>query len=122
MKVAGPYFEVTEYAFFDTPIDSTSQFKDKTQLMRKYKETKDITLEETLKLYSEVRKIYNQDVSLISVRDYSRNTLNLALATKNRVVEMEIYLENIHVPDMIHLHKEIADILFIDLLKATLKL
>ena len=69
MKVAGPSFEVREYAFFDTPIDSTSQFKDKTQLMEKYKETKDITSEETLKLYSKVRKISNQDVSLISVRD-----------------------------------------------------
>ena len=34
-KVAGPSFEVKEYAFFDTPIDSTSQFKDKTQLMEK---------------------------------------------------------------------------------------
>ena len=69
MKVAGPSFEVKEYAFFDTPIDSTSQFKDKTQLMDKYKETKDITSEETLKLYSEVRKISNQDVSLIYVSD-----------------------------------------------------
>ena len=69
MKVVGPSFEVREYAFFDTPIDSTSQFKDKTQLMEKYKEAKDITSEETLKLYSEVRKISNQYVSLIFVRD-----------------------------------------------------
>ena len=32
MKVARPSFEVREYAFFDTPIDSTSQFKNKIEL------------------------------------------------------------------------------------------
>ena len=30
MKVTGPTFEVKEYAFADTPIDLTSQFKNKT--------------------------------------------------------------------------------------------
>ena len=29
MKVTGPAFEVKEYAFTDTPSDSTSQFKNK---------------------------------------------------------------------------------------------
>ena len=71
MKVTGPAFKVREYAFADTPVDSTFQFKDKIELLEKYKETKDITSEETLKLYLEVRKISNQDVSLIFVRDYS---------------------------------------------------
>ena len=42
MKVIGPSFEVNEYAFTDTPADSTSQFKNKTELLEKYKETKDI--------------------------------------------------------------------------------
>ena len=51
MKVIGLFFEVKEYAFDDTPADSTSQFKIKIELFEKYKETKDITLEETLKLY-----------------------------------------------------------------------
>ena len=43
MKVTGPAFEVKEYAFADTPVDSTSQFKNKTGLLEKYKETKDIS-------------------------------------------------------------------------------
>ena len=45
MKVAWPAFEVKEYAFADTPADSTSQFKNKIELLEKYKETKDINLE-----------------------------------------------------------------------------
>ena len=114
MKVTGPSFEVKEYAFADTPADSTSQFKNKTELLEKYKETKDISSEESLKLYSEVRKSSTQDVSIIVVRDYSQNTLNLALATKNTVAKMKMDLENILVLDMIHLHKKTWDILFTD--------
>ena len=45
MKVTGPTFEVKEYAFADTPVDSTYQFKNKIELLEKYKETKDINLE-----------------------------------------------------------------------------
>ena len=122
MKVTRPSFEVKEYAFADTPVESTSQLKSKVELLERYTETKDITSEETLKLYSEVRKISNQDVSLVSVRDYSQNTLNLDLATKNRVTEMKMELENIPILDMVHLHKQTGDIFFTDLLKATLGL
>ena len=52
MKITGPNFEVEEYAFADTTTESTSQFRKKMELLEKYKETKDVTLEETLKLYS----------------------------------------------------------------------
>ena len=43
MKVTGHTFEVREYAFVDTPADSTSQFKDKIEFLEKHKETKYIT-------------------------------------------------------------------------------
>ena len=42
---------MSEYAFADTPADSTYQFKIKIELLEKYKETKDMSSEETLKLY-----------------------------------------------------------------------
>ena len=54
----------------------------------------------------EVRNISNQDVSLVLVRDYVQNTLTLALATKNRVVEVKMNLDDIPILDMIHLHKK----------------
>ena len=34
---------------------------------------------------------------------------------------MKMNLENIHIPDMIHLHKQARDIIYTDILKATLK-
>ena len=52
MKVKGSTFEVKEYAFSNTPTDSTSQFKNNIELLEKYTETKYMTSEETLKLYS----------------------------------------------------------------------
>ena len=72
-------------------------------------------------MYAEVKKISNNVVSLVSVRDLSQNTLNLEIVTKNKVVEMKMSLENIPIPYMIHLHKQTGDIIYIDLLKETLK-
>ena len=66
-------------------------------------------------------KISNNVVSLVSVRDLSQNTLNLEIATKNKVAEMKMSLENIPIPYMIHLHKQTGDIIYTDLLKETLK-
>ena len=37
MKVTGPAFEVNEYTFANTPADSTFQFKNKMELLEKYK-------------------------------------------------------------------------------------
>ena len=75
-----------------------------------------------MRLYYEVRKISNQDVSLISVKDYVQNNMNLALATKNRVTEEKMNLDDIPILDMIHLHKQTRDILFTHLLNTTLEL
>ena len=69
-----------------------------------------------------MRKAYGQEVSLVSIRDHKQNTLNLAIASRNRVAEMRINLDDILVPDMIHLHKRKGDIIDIVLLKSSLKI
>ena len=75
MTISCPLFEVKEYTFADsTLVDSSSQSKNKAELVDKYKGVKDINSQEPLKLYSEVRNISNQDVSLVSVNDYVQNT------------------------------------------------
>ena len=92
MKVKGPSFEIKEYVFSDTPKNSTYQFKTRVELFDKYKYDKDIAKNESLKLYADVRKISSKDVSLVTVRYHTQNTLNLALETKNKVVEMRMSL------------------------------
>ena len=45
MMTNGSIFEVKEYSFADTPADSMSQFRNKMDLLDKYRETKDMTVE-----------------------------------------------------------------------------
>ena len=74
-----------------------------------------------MKLYDEVNELYTQDISLVTVRDHDKNTLNLTVTTGNKVVEMRMNLKNIPVAKMINLHRETCDIIYTDLLKATLQ-
>ena len=69
----------------------------------------------------DVRKISSKYISLVTIKDHAQNNLNLELATKNRVAEMRLNLENVDVPDMIHLHKQIGEVICSDFLKANLK-
>ena len=66
---------------------------------------KDVSIDECLKLYADIRIFFSKDAALVTVRDHVQNTLNLAIVTKKKVVEMRMNLENIPIPDMIHLHK-----------------
>ena len=105
VKFKGPTFEVKEYAFLETPEGYTNKFKSRAELYDRYRDNKETTLDEYFKLYAYVRKMSSKIVSLVTVKDHAQNNLNLAVATKNRVPEMRLNLENIPVPNMIHLHK-----------------
>ena len=121
MKVKGIDFEIKDYALWETPEESTSQFKARVDLFDKYRDDKEVSTNESLKLYVDVRKMSSKDVSLVIVRDHVWNTLNLSVATQNKVDDMRMNIENIHVPYMIYLHKKTAEVIYNDLLKATLK-
>ena len=92
MKIVVPIFEVKEYSFTDTSVESTSQFRNKMELLDKYKEIKDMSSDETMKLYVEVKHISNQNVSLIAIRGQDHKTLNFTQETNDKVVEMEMDL------------------------------
>ena len=74
-----------------------------------------------MKLHDEVRKLPCQNLSSVTVRDQDKNTLNLAVTTWNKVVEIRMNLKNIPTTDMIHLNIETCDIIYIELLKETLQ-
>ena len=76
---------------------------------------------ESLKLYVDVIKISSKDVSLVTIIDHTQNTLNLEIETKNKVIEMRMNIENIPTPHMIHFYKHVGEVIYYDLLKATLK-
>ena len=71
-----------------------------------YIDDKEVASDKPLKLYVDARKISCKDVSLVTVRYITQNTLNLVEAKKNKVAEMKMNLENIRILDMIHFHKK----------------
>ena len=73
---------------------SSDKFKSKDELYDKYKNNRETSLDESLKLYADVRKKSSKDVSLVTVTDHAKNTLNLAVSTKNKVAEMRLNLES----------------------------
>ena len=58
---------------------------------------------------------------MVTVKDHTKNTLNLVVSTKNKITKMRLNLKDIPVLDMIHLHKHTREVIYIDLMKATLK-
>ena len=70
VKIKGPTFEVKQYKLSEVPETSTDKFKSRFDLYDKYKDD---------------RKISIKEVSLVTVKDHAKNTLNLVVATKNRI-------------------------------------
>ena len=121
MKVKGLAFEIQEYTF-DNVVEGTAyKYKSITEFLDKYKDVGEKTFDENMKLYDEVRKFSGHDVSLVTIRDQAKDTLNLAVTTGNKVAELRMNLKNIPTTDMIHLHRETGDIIYTDLLQATLQ-
>ena len=79
------------------------------------------SLEETKNILPRVRKLINKKTSLISSQYAERNTLKFDLVSDKKVSEMEVKLDKISVPDKIQLHKQTRDVIYSDLLHATVK-
>ena len=68
-----------------------------------------------------MRSLNNPKASLFSTRDIERNNFKLAMVSDKKMSEMEVRLDNISVPDKIQLHKQTGDIIYSDLLHATMR-
>ena len=90
VKIKRPTFEMQQYEFLEVPDTSTNKFKYKAALHDKYKDDIETSLDEYLKLYAYVRKLFGKEVSLVTVKDHTKNTLNLVVSTKNIVAEMRL--------------------------------
>ena len=67
-----------------------------------------------------VEELPGQGTSLVTVRDQARGMLNLVVISGNKVVKMKVDPNKVPKTDMIHLHIGIGDIIYTDLLPATL--
>ena len=89
--------------------------------MSSYADKEMQSLEETKNMLPRVRKLINQKTSLISTRDAERNTLKFVVVRDKKVSEIEVKLDKISVLDKIQLHKQIGDVIYYDLLHATVE-
>ena len=120
-KVRGTTFEIQEYEFSEVQEVSSDKFKSRTDLYDQYKKENDISSKKSSILYSKVGNISSKEVSLVTVKDHTRNPLNLVVATMNKIAEMRLNLKAIPILDMIHLHKQTREVIYSDLMKDTLK-
>ena len=110
-----------QYEFLEILKTSTDKFKSKEELYDRFQNDRETSLDESPKLDAYFRKNSRIEIYLVIVRDHAKNTLNLLVSTKNRIAEMRLNLKYIPIPDMIHLHKQTGEVIYSDLLKATLK-
>ena len=85
VNIKGLAFEMQQYEFSEVPKTSIDKFKSRAELYDKYKNNRDASLDESMKLYVDVRKISNKEVSLVTVKDHAKNNLNLVVSTKNKI-------------------------------------
>ena len=58
--------------------------------------------------------------SLLTIKEPTKNVLNIALAEEDKVVEMKLKMDQISVSDKIHFHKQTSEVLYHDLLQSIL--
>ena len=120
VKVKGPSFKILEYTFNSVPKEVVNRYKSKVELLDSYKDAGEKDFDEKLKLCDKVRKFLVQDTSLLIVRDQVKGMLNLAIITGNKAAEMRVDQKKVPKTDVILLYKDIGDIIYTDLIQATL--
>ena len=114
-KVTG--LELQEYVLNGV---TWNKYTSKEEWLNTYREVANKTFDETVKLYKEVRQFLKKNVTLKIVRDHAKDTLSFSMTIGNRVLEVNVNLNNIPTTDMIHLHRETSDIIYTKFLKSTL--
>ncbi len=81
---------------------------------------REVALNESQKLYSKLRKLSKDKITLLTVRDIFKGSLHLALVDNHKVFEIEIKMDKVSIPDKILFHKKSTEILYSDFMKETL--
>ena len=99
------HVHIREYSFIEEgSAGSDSRYRSKFEFVSSYVEQRKKYLNETQNLFPRVRKLANQQLSLISTRDLEMNTLKFSMIDDEKVSKVEFSLGKISVPDKIQLH------------------
>ena len=81
--------ELQEYVFDGK---NPSKYDSKEVFLNTYKETVDKTVNETVRLYDEIRELPGPGIALKTLRDHTIDTLIMALSMGNKVSEVRVTL------------------------------
>ena len=95
---------------------NTTHFKSKVDLIQQYTKKRDLNLQENQKRMKEVRKATPNKLSLLTIKEPTKNVLNISLEEEDAVVEKKLRMDQISVLDQIHFHRQTSEILYHDLL------
>ena len=67
-----------------------------------------------------VRKASPNKLSLLTIKEPTKNVLNISLVEEEEFIEMKLRMDQISVPDKIHFHRKTNKVLYHDLLQSIL--
>lgn len=95
-----------------------SQYKSKDDVLRIYAEMRNLTVKENMEMMSQAREVVGRGVSLYTAKDDAINTLKIVVANEQNMSEVNIIMDKVNIPDKIHFHKQVFDVLYSDLLSS----
>ena len=91
------HVQIKEYSFTGEGIPgSNSRYRSKFDFVSSYAEEKKQALNETQYIFPKVKKLADQQLSLISTRDLERNTLKFSMKDDEKFSEVESFWRNWH--------------------------
>ena len=99
-----PFIDVQQFVF---DIES-SLYESKQDLVKKFSEERNLSVEENFKLMQEVRKNTYASSSLLTVREKDSNTLKIALDDQVEGSQVRIQMDKIAIPNNINFHKQVS--------------
>lgn len=89
-------------------------------MIQQYTKKRDLNLSENQKKVKDVRKASPNKLSLLTIKESTKNVLNIALGEEEKVAEMKLRMDEISVLDKIHFHRQTSEVLYQDLLQSIL--
>ena len=112
-----PTFQYHSYLFSQA---QPTQYKSKAKIGKQYIDKRNLTLEENQKLMAEARKYALEKASLITVKEPMGDALNIVVVEKNKVVEFQIRMDKVNVPDKIHFHRQSSEVIYSKVINSSL--
>ena len=89
-------------------------------MFKNYAEMRNFSFKENMKTMSQAREDAGKGLSLYTAKDDANNTLKIVVVGEQNMSEVNIIMDKVNIPDEIHFHNQVSDVLYSNLLNAFL--